>query len=89
MQFGIVACACLDTSGVASLRQTSTRLNRNRTAIKKQKANADEWGWRADPLAPNTHITSCVFCLFLTTFKPRSLLLFALKFSVLQQSNSF
>ena len=35
-QFGTVACACLDTSGVASLRQTSTRLKTKRPAQTKR-----------------------------------------------------
>ena len=36
---------------------------------KAKEANAGEWIWRTDPLAPNNHLTPCVFLLFLCPHK--------------------
>ena len=44
-------------------------LENKNTCKKVKEANAGEWIWRTDPLAPNNHLTPCVFLLYFTTYK--------------------
>ena len=62
------ACACLDTSGVASLRQTSTRPAAKLKCLNSENRKPDGCGFRAEPLAKTPHLPSAIFSIF----KPHS-----------------